>query len=130
MLIATSLGAQPEHLQLISQEEGFVMQADAEYQPLLHGPLFQLGLGICILVFYIIFWRTRGATLGMQTWRLVLVDNEGKRPPVMQCALRGVAGFLSLSCFGIGYLWILVDREKMALHDRVSRTRILRACKR
>lgn len=126
MLIAASLGLEPQNLRLQETGDDLIMQADANYQPALRGPLFQAGLGLTLALFYMGFWHFRGATLGMQTWRLVLVDKTGQRPGWRALALRIPLGFAALACAGIGYLWSLFDSEGLALHDRLSGTRVVR----
>lgn len=132
MAIAVSLGIEldQEHVSLVSEGDILMMQADEEFRPALGGPIFQSGLAITYLLFYLGFWKFRSATLGMQTWRLKLVSDSGEKPSLTQCLLRSVLGFLSLVLFGIGYVWMLFDPEKIAFHDRYSNTRIIRLEKR
>ncbi len=126
MMLVTSLGIEPQNLQLSPTDEGYFMQADEQYQPLLQGFLFQMGLGATVLAFYMGFWRWRGATLGMQTWRLRLTTLEGTPPSNKQLLVRSLLGLLSFCCAGLGYLWILFDGRKLAFHDRFSGTRVVR----
>ena len=86
-------------------------------------------------MFHVVFWRRGGRTLGMQSWRLRLVDGDGNIPPTSRLfarlALASVP--LSLMAFGIfwvplglfalGYIWILFDPDGLSLHDRLSATR-------
>jgi uncharacterized RDD family membrane protein YckC len=39
--------------------------------------------------------------------------------------LRFFAAILSWSAGGLGFLWILVDRDRMAWHDRLSKTEVV-----
>lgn len=129
MIIVTALGAEATDLSLSTTEQGVIMRADEGYQPLLHGPLFQIGLAATVLAFYLGFWRWRDATLGMQTWRLTLVTQDGKKPNMKQLWIRSLTGFLAFACFGLGYFYLLIDPQKRALHDRVSGTRVVREYK-
>jgi uncharacterized RDD family membrane protein YckC len=36
-----------------------------------------------------------------------------------------MAALLSISCGGLGYLWALVDKERLTWHDRISGTRVV-----
>jgi len=128
MTIAVSLGIEldQEHISVVSEGDILMMQADEEFTPALGGPIFQSGLAITYLLFYLGFWKFRSATLGMQTWRLKLVSDSGEKPSMWQCLVRSALGFLSLVVFGIGYLWMLFDPKKIAFHDRYSNTRIIR----
>ena|GEM_PF-732057 len=125
MAIALSMGLEQEHVTIVSEGDLLMMQADEEFAPALSGPLFQAGLVLTILLFYIGFWHFRDATLGMQTWRLKLVDEAGNKPSLGQYLLRAILGFISLAAFGLGYFWMLFDPNKIALHDRFSKTRVI-----
>lgn len=91
----------------------------------LDGWLYRLYLLVIIVIFNGLFWRKQGQTLGMQAWRLKLVNREGGRPSWRQCLLRIVGAMISLACFGLGYLWLWVDRDGLTWHDRLSNTRVL-----
>ena len=85
-------------------------------------------LAICFL-FYGGFWVHGGQTLGMRTWRIKLVRNDGG-PITWTIALkRFVSALLSLLCLGLGFLWVLYDRDTLAWHDRLSGTRLIRLSK-
>ena len=125
MAIVHILGAEQEHLTLIEEGENLTLIADESYQPALQGPLFQLGLGIALLAFFVGFWIKKGATLGMQTWRMKLIDLNGDRPNLGTCVARALLGTLSFAFFGVGYLWSLVDKKNRTLHDILSKTRVV-----
>jgi len=76
-------------------------------------------------LFYICFWKLAGQTLGMRTWRLRVVDEQGGKLSWRGATLRFVAAALSWAVLGLGYFWILIDPEKKAWHDRLSRTRLI-----
>ena len=125
MAIALSMGLEQEHVTIVSEGDLLMMQADEEFAPALSGPLFQAGLALTILLFYIGFWRFRDATLGMQTWRLKLVTESGDKPSISQYLFRAILGFISLAIVGLGYFWMLVDPQKITFHDRFSGTRVI-----
>lgn len=83
-------------------------------------------IAVSILVsFYLYFWRDRQQTLGMTTWRLKLVDSNGLKPNIAQCTIRLCAALFSIACIGLGYLWMLVDKDQMTWHDRLSKTELI-----
>lgn len=125
MAVAVSMGLEQEHVTIVSEGDLLMMQADEEFGPAVSGFLFQIGLGVSLLLFYIGFWHFRDATLGMQTWRLKLVTSTGEKPDLMQYLLRAVLGFVSLAVCGLGYFWMLFDPQKLAFHDRYSGTRVI-----
>ena len=130
-VIASALGTDlgQENVSITEDGDIMTMQADENFGPALSGPIFQGGLVATYLLFYMGFWHFKSATLGMQTWRLRLVTENGEKPHWRQLLLRCFLGFFALAFVGIGYLWILVDKNKLALHDRFSKTRIVRMAK-
>jgi uncharacterized RDD family membrane protein YckC len=86
---------------------------------------FQLYLVVLTGAYFTWQWRHGGRTLAMKTWRLRLVTRDG-RPLEWRHALRryfaALAGTLLL---GAGFLWALLDREGLFLHDRLAGTRII-----
>jgi uncharacterized RDD family membrane protein YckC len=77
------------------------------------------------LVFFSGFWIWGGQTLGMRAWRLKLVRMDGEPVGWFDALKRYLAGTLSLIVFGLGFIWILFDSDKMAWHDRLSKTRLV-----
>ncbi|HKX55819.1 MAG TPA: RDD family protein, partial [Xanthomonadales bacterium] len=78
-------------------------------------------------------WRHGGMTLGMRAWKVRLLnclDND-RNPPLRwwQCGLRFIGAWLSLLPLGMGYGWMLIDREQRSWHDRLSHTRLVHTAK-
>jgi uncharacterized RDD family membrane protein YckC len=71
------------------------------------------------------FWTHGGQTLGMRAWRLKLLDREGRPVGWRQAWIRYGAAWLSLLACGLGYLWVWIDRDGLAWHDRLSGTRLV-----
>lgn len=71
-------------------------------------------------------WRRGGQTLGMRPWRLRVQAAGGGPPGVRQAWIRYAVGTLSLLAGGLGFWWAWFDRDRLAWHDRASRTRLLR----
>lgn len=89
-------------------------------------PFFRIWLfGLCF-VFYAWFWLHGGQTLGMRTWKLRVQRFDGGPITPWQALLRFLCAIPCWALLGLGYLWILVDRDGMALHDRFSETVIVR----
>jgi uncharacterized RDD family membrane protein YckC len=88
-------------------------------------PAYQLGLVLVVYLFFVGFWSTKGRTLGMQSWGLQLEDAHGRVPGPGRASLRFAAALLSTACLGLGFLWQLVDRDKLTWHDRLSGTRLM-----
>lgn len=76
-------------------------------------------------IFYIWFWRRTGQTLGMIAWRIKATNLDGNIMTVQQALLRFALAWPSFWCFGIGFLWLYVDKNHDALHDKFSGTQVL-----
>jgi len=75
--------------------------------------------------FYVWFWSHGGQTLGMKTWMLRLVSNDGREINRKQAAIRALAAVLSWSFLGLGFLWCLFDSEKRTWHDILSASHLV-----
>jgi uncharacterized RDD family membrane protein YckC len=90
-----------------------------------HNP-FYLAYLFCVMAgFHILFWIRGGQTLGMRAWRLRVVRSDGRGLSFKHALLRYLAAILSWAVFGLGFLWVLVDKEGLAWHDRISKTRLV-----
>ncbi len=87
-------------------------------------PLLQLYLVAISGAYFIWQWR-HGRTLAMKTWRLRLVTREGAPLSLRHAAMRFVFAVPGALLLGGGFLWALVDREGLFLHDRLAGTRIV-----
>ncbi|MCB1692300.1 MAG: RDD family protein [Pseudomonadales bacterium] len=89
------------------------------------GWVLQLFLYVEWFFFYYIFWRIKGQTLGMQVWKIKTIGPTGEMMTSVQCILRWLVATLTLIPFGLGFFWMLVDRERLTLYDRLTRTRCI-----
>jgi uncharacterized RDD family membrane protein YckC len=69
-------------------------------------------------------WRKQGS-LGMQAWRLKLVNKYGERLTRKQAWIRYVFGIFSCYTLGLPLVWCLLDPEQQGLHDRICGTKML-----
>ena len=74
--------------------------------------------------FFVKFWRYPGQTLGMQVWKFRVVQDNGAPLTVRQATARYVLALVSWGCFGLGFLWALVDKNQLTWHDKLSQTRL------
>ena len=94
-------------------------------------PLFRLVIfGLVPPFFFSWFWIKGGQTLGMRAWRLQAIRNDGQPLTWRDALLRYFSALLSLAAVGLGFFWILVDHDKLAWHDRLSKTRLVMTEKR
>jgi uncharacterized RDD family membrane protein YckC len=88
--------------------------------------LYRAGLVAVIAGYYIVNWLRSGQTLGMRAWRLRAVDVSGKSMGWGAAVLRAGWGFLAWAPAALGVLWLYLDPDHLALHDRFSKTRVVR----
>ena len=89
------------------------------------GIAYQLMLYLEAFGFYLLFWRLKGQTLGMQVWKIKLVTQSGEKPRYLQCLIRFLAATASLCCMGLGFFWMLWDPKGETWQDKLSSTRII-----
>jgi uncharacterized RDD family membrane protein YckC len=75
--------------------------------------------------FYVYFWIKTGQTLGMQTWRIRLDNDQHERISVKQAYTRFFIALFSWASCGLGYLWMYIDKDKHTWHGRASNTRLV-----
>lgn len=87
-------------------------------------------LATCAVVMFVYLTTTismHGKTFGMRLFSLELVDIEGENYPTLhQAAVSSAVYLLSLAFGGIGFLTLLFNEEKRAVHDLVSGTIVVR----
>ncbi len=79
-----------------------------------------------VAAYFIVNWMRSGQTLGMRAWRLRAVSATGKPLTLVSASLRFVWAVLAWAPAALGVLWLYVDPEHLALHDRLSNTRVIR----
>ena len=77
-------------------------------------------------IFFSWFWTHSGQTLGMQAWKIKVQNLDGSVINLKQCLIRFVLAPFSLSFFGVGYFWMLINKEKRTFHDLVSDSEIIK----
>ena len=87
--------------------------------------LYRAGLVGVIAAYYVLNWVRSGQTLGMRAWRLRAVTDTGKPLDVATAGMRFVYGFLAWAPAALGVLWLYIDPEHLAIHDRLSKTRVV-----
>ena len=92
--------------------------------PVLGNILFFLMVASCA-TFFVWFWTRSGQTVGMLAWRIKVVDRNGRLISMRQAGIRLLLAWPAFFVLGLGYLWLLVDAEGDALHDKISATRVV-----
>ena len=82
---------------------------------------------LCLFLLYMTLLK-RGFN-GMPGYRLLkirLISVDGKPPTWTQVFIRQVSSIFSAAVMGLGFLWILLHRDRQAWHDRIARTHVIR----
>lgn len=80
-----------------------------------------------LAVFYFAwFWTHGGQTPGMKIWRICVVGDDGRSIGWRAALVRSAAALLSWAPLGGGFIWAIFDRRRLAWHDRLSKSRIIR----
>ncbi|MGO9036709.1 MAG: RDD family protein [Steroidobacteraceae bacterium] len=86
---------------------------------------YRVGELVLIGAYCVFNWMRSGQTLGMRAWRLRVVTDSGLALDFPSALLRFACGLLAWAPAALGVLWLYVDSDHLALHDRLSKTRML-----
>ena len=73
-------------------------------------------------VYFAYQWALSGKTVGMALLGIRVVTTEGDAISGRQAVIRTVALPMSFLFFGLGFLGILLNKDRHAWHDRLART--------
>lgn len=75
----------------------------------------------------VIFWYYKAATPGKLMLHLEIVDADSlAKPTLRQSIIRYVSYFISMLPLGLGFLWIAIDPQKQAWHDKIAHTFVIK----
>ena len=78
-------------------------------------------------IFYSYFWiANKGQTTGMQAWKIKLVSMDETELNIKKTMLRCLISTISFACFGMGYLWILYDKDNLSWSDILTKTKVIK----
>ncbi len=87
--------------------------------PNLHSS-YQAWILLWVVGFYVWFWSRGGQTLGMRAWRLKVQHPNGQCISLPRAITRVFASLL-----GLGNLFILLSKDKLALQDTICQTEVV-----
>ncbi len=87
--------------------------------------LYRAGLVLVIAGYYVLNWLRSGQTLGMRAWRIQALSAAGTPLNLNAAILRAAFGFFAWAPAALGVLWLYLDPEHLAMHDRLSGTRVI-----
>lgn len=89
---------------------------------------YALYLGSLSYAYFAWQWVHGGQTLGMRAWHVALTRLDDGPPGWGEASLRFLLALLSWLPAGFGFFWARFDRDGLALHDRLSKTRLVTGC--
>lgn len=76
-----------------------------------------------------VMWKLRGSTIGGLALDLRVVRLDGRPIEWETAIVRALGCFLSLFVFGLGFIWIAIDSQRQAWHDKIAGTVVVRVPK-
>lgn len=130
----------PIHLRILSSVIDLVVVGLLSWLPLAVSGLIDLAwhdtralvLSVITSIVVVFLYSTictalTGQTLGMKVFSLRVIDARTRMLPTgSQSAGRAVVYILSIALTGIPLMYTLIDRDKRAVHDRFTRTEVVR----
>ncbi|MDD5268147.1 MAG: RDD family protein [Methylococcales bacterium] len=86
--------------------------------------IYRIYLAAISFSFYGWFWTHGGQTLGLRAWHLKVLTLDQKPVSWIQALFRFAAAIVSWGFFGLGFLWILIDKNRLGWHDHLSKTAV------
>ena len=78
-------------------------------------------------IFYSYFWiANKGQTTGIQAWKIQLVTVDETELNIKKSMLRCLISTISFACFGLGYFWILYDKNNLSWSDILTKTKVIK----
>jgi uncharacterized RDD family membrane protein YckC len=83
------------------------------------------------LLYFPYYWSRDGQTPGMKMMGIRVVrDRDGGPITSGQAILRLIGYWISWFVFGLGYLWIFIDKRRRGWHDLIAGTVVVEAARR
>ena len=79
----------------------------------------QLFLWLVTGAYFVWCWTKTGQTLATKTWKIKLVNQKNINLNKRQATIRYALASASILACGLGFIWALVDRDRLFLHDRL-----------
>ena len=96
------------------------LQAMADSKMLDIDPVLSTLLFFSVFAFFAKFWTHGGQTLGMQVWGIRIQNADGSAIDIWQALLRFLIAIFALLPAGLGFWWMLFDKQKRTWSDMYS----------
>jgi uncharacterized RDD family membrane protein YckC len=91
------------------------------------------GLGhfspLLFAAYCVVMWVLKGTTIGGIVFGLKVVRLDEQKIDWSIALVRALGGFLSLFVAGLGFFWVVIDRERQSWHDKIAGTTVVRVPK-
>jgi uncharacterized RDD family membrane protein YckC len=87
--------------------------------------LWLVGLGVWVFVYFAGAWALAAKTPGMAVLGLRVVQRDGGELRARQAVVRSLTFPLGAALAGLGYIGIVIGRERRALHDVLAGTTVV-----
>ena len=86
------------------------------------------GMSLVILstwLYFAMFWIYGGKTLGMSSWKLRIISQDGNQITLIQTIIRFLSNIITVSLAGIPLFLRRVNKNNRSLSDLLSKTSII-----
>ena len=86
------------------------------------------GMSLVILstwLYFAMFWIYGGKTLGMSSWKLRIVSQDGNKITIIQTIIRFLSNIFTISLAGIPLFLRRINENNRSLSDLLSKTSII-----
>jgi uncharacterized RDD family membrane protein YckC len=90
---------------------------------------FNFYIYVICYFFFVYPWMRNGQTLGMQAWKIKVVNVDGSNLSYKTASIRFFVAILSWLTLGFGFWRAIFDKEKRTWHDALSQTRLIKMIK-
>ena len=84
-----------------------------------------IAYAVWAFIYFAYCWGANGRTPGMAVFGVRVVGDDGTYPSRRQAVVRTLALPLSFLLLGLGFVGILLDRRRRALHDVIAGTAVV-----
>ena len=76
-------------------------------------------------LYFAMFWIYGGKTLGMSSWKLRIVSQDGNQITIIQTIIRFLSNIFTISLAGIPLFLRIINKNNRSLSDLLSKTSII-----
>jgi uncharacterized RDD family membrane protein YckC len=85
----------------------------------------QFFLWLVTSAYFVWCWVKSGQTLATKTWKIKLINAENNTLNLQQAIIRYALASALMLAGGASVIWMLLDKDRLFLHDRLLRTRFV-----